>query len=149
MVSPAMEVLSVFMTPWMKPMSIQRATSSAWRITTARKQGRVGMLRPAAFRIVPGDRVVGEEAQRLDVVAGGEILEGADADVAGGHAGQHGAGQHRLAQHLLTGRHGGKRARRGHAQGRHGLAHEIFAQHRTQRGAAVATAGEGRAARTP
>ena len=89
--------------------------------------------------------MVGEEAQRLDVVARGEILEGADADVAGGHAGQHGAGQPGLAQDFLTGRHGGKRPRRGHPQGRHGLAHEIFAQHGTQRSPAVATAGKGRA----
>ena len=43
--------------------------------------------------------MVGELPHRLGVAARGEILEGADADVARGHAGQHGAGQHGLAHH--------------------------------------------------
>ena len=35
MVSPEMEQLSVFITPWMKPSCIQRAISAACRSTTA------------------------------------------------------------------------------------------------------------------
>ena len=41
------------------------------------------------------DRVVGELAQPLRVAARGEVLEGADAQVARGHAGEHRAGQRR------------------------------------------------------
>ena len=60
-----------------------------------------------------------------------------------GHAGQHRAGQHRLAHDVLAGHHGGERARGRDAEREHGLADDIFAQHRSQRGAAVAAAGEG------
>ena len=34
-VSPDSAVLSVFITPWMKPTCIQRAISRAWRSATA------------------------------------------------------------------------------------------------------------------
>ena len=93
MVSPAIDVLSVFMTPWMKPTSSQRATRSAWRAITALEQRAIGLLARRRLGIVAGDDVVGEQAQRLDVAARGEELEGADADVAGRHARQDRAGQ--------------------------------------------------------
>ena len=59
---------------------------------------------------MPRDHVVGEQAQRLDVAARGEELEGADADVARGHARQHRAGQRRLA-HTRARRWSRRRAR--------------------------------------
>ncbi|MHC2692970.1 hypothetical protein ACVME9_005461 [Bradyrhizobium liaoningense] len=86
--------------------------------------------------------MVGEPAHRLGVAADGEELEGADADMAGGDAGQHRAGQRGLANDVLAGDDGGERARGRDAQRVHRFADDVLAQDRTQRGAAVATAGE-------
>ena len=96
------------------------------------------------LRIMPLDHVIGEQPQRLSILPCREILECADADVAGGDAGQHRARQHAVASHFLAGRDCGKRARRGHAERMHRLAHDIFAQHGAERGATVAAPGEGR-----
>ena len=76
-------MLSVFITPWMKPTSSQRATSSACRAMTRFEQRAIGALGLGGLRVVPGDDVVGEQPHALGVAARGEILEGADADVAG------------------------------------------------------------------
>jgi hypothetical protein len=48
MVSPEIVMLSVFMTPWMKPTCIQRAISAAWASTTAAKNARYGCSAVAA-----------------------------------------------------------------------------------------------------
>ena len=40
MVSPAIEQLSVFITPWMKPASSHFATSAAWRPITLSNSAR-------------------------------------------------------------------------------------------------------------
>ncbi len=40
MVSPEIVMLSVFITPWMKPTFIHDATSPAWRAATARSSAR-------------------------------------------------------------------------------------------------------------
>ena len=45
------------------------------------------------FRVVTGNHVVGEVPDRIHVCAGGEVLECADPDMAGGDAGEDGAGQ--------------------------------------------------------
>ena len=56
-------MLSVFMTPWMKPTSIHRATSDAWASTTLRRTRGTGLgVRPP--RAVAGDGVVGEAADQ-------------------------------------------------------------------------------------
>ena len=96
---------------------------------------------------MPGDDVVGEPPHALGIAARGKILEGADADMARGDAGQHRARQRRLAQHALAGHDRGERPRGRNAQRRHRLADDVFAQHRTERGAAVAAARERRRAR--
>ena len=44
MVSPEIVMLSVFITPWMKPTSIHCATSDAWAATTASNSARYGLL---------------------------------------------------------------------------------------------------------
>ena len=93
---------------------------------------------------MPGDRMIGEQPHGLGISAGGEILERADADMAGRDAGQHRAGQHGFAPHVLSRRHRGQGARRGHAKRRHRLADDVFAQHRPKRGAAIAAARERR-----
>ena len=143
MVSPEMDVLSVFITPWMKPSSIHCATRRACRAITPSKQRAVRLLRLRGLGVVPGDRVVSQHARGFDVALGGEVLEGADAEVARCDAGEDGSRQEALAEHSLAGGDRGQGAGGRHAQRRHGLAHDVFAQDRTERGAAVAAAGEG------
>ncbi len=98
MVSPAMDMLSVFITPWMKPTSSHCATSSACARDHRFEQRAVGVLRRRGIRVVAGDDVVGQQPHALPIAARREELEGADADMAGGDARQHRAGQHGLAQ---------------------------------------------------
>ena len=88
--------------------------------------------------------MVRQQPQRLGIAPRGEILERADTDVARGHTRQDRARQHRLASHRLSGRNRGQRPGGGHAQRRHGLADNVFTQHRAERGTAVAIAGVGR-----
>ena len=88
--------------------------------------------------------MVGEQAHRLGVAARRKELERADADMARRHPGQDRARQRRLAQHDFAGRHGRQRTGGGNPERRHGLAHDVFAQHGTERRTAVAAAGEGR-----
>ena len=97
-------------------------------------------------RVMPRDRIVRERPDAVGILAGGEILEGADADVAGGDAGDDGAGQVGLADHGFAGRDGGQRPRGGDAEGVHGLGDQIFPENGAERGAAVPAAGEGGAA---
>ena len=91
---------------------------------------------------------VGDE--RLDVrpfARGGGPLEGADADMAGGHPRQHRAWERSVVAHdLLAGRGHGEAAGGRDAERVHGLADDVFAQHRPERGAAIAAAGKRRAA---
>jgi hypothetical protein len=98
-------------------------------------------------RVVARDRVVQQLPQPRRIVAGGEVLEGAHAQVARGHAGQHGAGQHAVAVDRLAGGGDGERSRRRDAQRVHRLADQHLAQHRPDGGLAVAAAREGRAPR--
>ena len=97
--------------------------------------------------VVARERVRGERRQRFAVVARGEELERADADVARGHAREHRARQHLLAHDALARRHGGERARGRDAERGHRLAHDVLAQHGAERGASVAAARERRAPR--
>ena len=110
------------------------------------EQRAIGPLGIGGVRVVPGDDVIGQPPHALGIAARREILEGADADVAGGDAGQHGAGQRHLAHHMLARDHGGERARGGNAERGHRLADDVFAQHRAERGAAVAAARKRRRA---
>ena len=80
---------------------------------------------------------------------GGRPLERSDADVTGSHPRQHRAGQRSVLAHdVLTGRRHGEAAGRRDAERVHGLADDVFAQHRSERGPAIATTGKRRAAGT-
>ena len=98
MVSPEIEVLSVFMTPWMNPTSSQRDDQIGLARDDAVQQRMIGAVGICRIRIMPRDDVIGELPHGLGIAARGEILEGSDPDVAGGDAGQDSAGQRRLAQ---------------------------------------------------
>jgi hypothetical protein len=94
------------------------------------------------FRVVALAEVVGEGGEGRGVAMGGGPLEGADADVAGGDAGEDGARELLLAEHRLAGGGDGEAAGSWDAEGVHGLADEVFPEHRAESGATVATAGE-------
>jgi hypothetical protein len=81
-------------------------------------------------------------ATSLVVLARGEELEGANPDVAAGHAGEHGAGERGLAIDHLPRADRGERAGGGDAEGGHRLAHHVFTQHGAEGRAAVAAARE-------
>ena len=140
-------MLSVFITPWMKPTFIHCATSAAWRSATRSSSPRKRPRLAGQVGVVARDRVLGQLAHAVDIAAGGEELERADADMAGGHARQHRTGQHHLAHHRLAGRDHRQRARGRDAERVHRLADQHLAQHRPERRLAVAAARERRAAR--
>ena len=106
------------------------------------EQRSVGMFRGGCLGIVPGESMIGERPHRLRVAPGGEVLEGANPDVASRHASEHRPGQPGLAHDQLAGGNRRQRPCGGDAERGHGLAHEILAQHRPKRRPAVATAGE-------
>ncbi len=84
-----------------------------------------------------------------EIAIGPDELGAAHAQVAAGNPREHGARQRCLAAHQAARRHDGKGAGRGDAQGVHRLADHVLAQHRTDRGQAVAPARERRAFRSP
>ena len=146
MVSPEIEQLSVFMTPWMKPTSSQRATSSAWRATTRFEQRVIGRSASRSLRIVARDDVVGERrtpsvsprAAKNWKVPTRIWLDATRVSTAPGSM------VSRWTRSPVT--HGGERARGRNAQRGHRLADDVFPQHRPERGAAVAPARERRRA---
>ena len=87
--------------------------------------------------------MIGEGSEGGTVAAGGEVLEGADADMAMGHAGQDGTGHPALAVDHLTGADGSEGAGGGDAESGHGFAYQIFAQDGAEPGAAIAGAAVG------
>ena len=117
----------------------------------ARDQGRLGLNNAPeqrqgrrAFigraRIVSGQGVLDQARQGFPIVARGKELQRSDAQVAGGHPGQNRAGLHAPADHLFSAAYRGQSAGARHAQSGHGLAHQVFAQHRAEGGAPVAPA---------
>ena len=111
-----------------------------------RRHGMDQAKRAVGIGVVAGDHMVGQKAKRLHVTPGSEILEGADADMAGGDAGQDRAGQGGFAPDRLPRRDGGQRAGGGHAKRRHRLGHQVFADHRPDGRAPVAPARKRRRA---
>lgn len=84
-------------------------------------------------------------AHTLHVASVAEIFERADPNVTLRDAGEHRSGERTfLTQYLLARRDDRERACRGNAQSRHRLAEDIFTQHRTERGTAIAITGERR-----
>ena len=76
--------------------------------------------------IVAGDHMVGQVAERVEILARGEELKSTDADVAAGDPRQYRAGQGALAKHFFAGGDGGQRPGGWHAEGGHRLADDEF-----------------------
>ena len=93
-------------------------------------------------RVMPRHRIIGERPHPVGILPRGEILKGADADMAGGDAGHDGAGQAGLADHGLPGCYRSQRAGGGDAERVHRLSDQVFAQDRSEGRAPVPTAGE-------
>ena len=106
------------------------------------KERSVRVSRVSGRRIVPRDDMIGEMPDAVDVPAGGKELEGADADMARGDAGQHGARQRHVTPDRLSGCDDGEGSGRGDAESGHRLADDVLAQDRAEGGSAVAVAGE-------
>jgi len=111
---------------------------------TARRGGRrsghaVGALR---VRVVPLERVLDEELDRVDVSTCREVLKGADAQVTARDAREHRARQHLLAVDRVAREHRRERAGRRHAERVHRLAEHVLAEHRSDRRAPVTAARE-------
>ena len=140
MVSPEIAVLSVFITPWMKPTEQPLRHQAGLARDHSLEEGAIGLGGGRRTGVVTCDRVVGEQPQGLEIAPRGEELERADTDVAGGDAGQHRTRQRRLAIHLFAGGDDRERARGGNPQGRHRLAHDVFPQHRPECGTPIAVA---------
>ena len=102
----------------------------------------------AQLRVVPRARVVGERAQCVRIAIGGRPLHGADANVARGDAGEHGAFAHRFPKDRFACHRHREAARRWDAKRVHRLADDVFPQHRAERRTAVAAAREPRLARS-
>ncbi len=141
-------MLSVFITPCTKPTSIHRAISDAWAVTTASNSARYGFSASAAARVVPRDGVVGEAPHQLDVARGRRRIE--NCPPADGCSPPARAPLPAAASPGGPGARGdnGERPGRGDAQRVHRLADDVFAQHRADRGQAIAAARERRRSRT-
>ena len=71
------------------------------------EQCKVGTLSRRGVGVMPGDRVVSEATQEVDITGGPSELKTTDAQVTGGDPGKHGTWQHRLAVDRATrGHHG-------------------------------------------
>ena len=98
-------------------------------------------------RVVPGDGVIGQPPQQGNVTGGRRVLEGADPQVAARDAGEHGARQWRLAVYGAPRCHHRQRPGGRDAHRVHRFADDVLAQHRADRGEAVAAPGERRSPR--
>ena len=96
------------------------------------------------LRVVAVDRVVGQRPQGRLVPSGRRVLERPDPDVAGGHAGQDRPPPDRLPVDRLAGGDDREAPRGGDAEGGHGLADDVLAEHRPEGGPPVAAAREPR-----
>ena len=141
-------MLSVFITPWTKPTSIHRATSDACAATTPRTAPGMAARRSAASGWWRSMAWSTSRRSRSTSPVARAYWKRADAQVAARHPRQHGPRQDGLALDPPAGRDDGQRPGGRDAQGVHRLADDVLAQHRTDRGQAVAAAGERRAARS-
>ena len=92
--------------------------------------------------------IVDQFCQTFTAARHGEVLHGADAEVATRHSCQDGAGFEAIAIDRVTAANGCQRPRRGHTEGVHRFGQQILSDHGSYRRAAVTTTRIGRRART-
>ena len=95
------------------------------------EQSEVGIVVVLRVGIVAIDDIVGKNFQVIVILAGGEPLEGADANVRLRDAGENSAGHEAFAEHVITTCDRGQRPGRRHTEGSHRFGDDIFAQDRT------------------
>ena len=135
------------MTPWMKPTSSQRATRSACRAIDAFEQRVIGALGMRQLAGSAGDDVIRQPPHAIGIAARREDTGTCRRGYGWTRRAVRtapGSGVSRITRSPVD--HGGERARGRDAKRRHRLADDVFAQHRTERGAAVAAARERRRA---
>ena len=145
-------MLSVFITPWMKPTNTHEATRRACRATTSRSRVERRGAAVRQMRGMAGNREADQPLHQLRVALGPRKLEGAHPQVAGSHPREH---RPRHAVVVSPGVAPGAPTRRRHREGTRGrnaqrvhrLTHQVLAQHRPNGGEAVAARRRG-AART-
>ena len=91
---------------------------------------------------MPGDDVVGEKTKALQVSPGRKELKRSDPDMACGYSGENGPRKFGFPGHGFSGHDGGERSCGRDAQRGHRLAHNVFAQHWSQRCPAIAASGK-------
>jgi hypothetical protein len=106
------------------------------------EQGQMRVLFLRRSRVVAGDGVIGEAPQQVYVPRGPGVLEAAHAQMAARDPGENGSGLHRLAVHRAARCHHREGPCGGDAQRVHGLAHDVFPQHRAHHGPAVTVTGK-------
>ena len=111
------------------------------------EERQVRLLSVKKLRVVPGQDIVREKANRLGIAPRREILEGSHPDVAGGDPRQHGSRKLRFAEHGLAGRYGGERTSSRDPEGSHRFADDVLAENRAEGRPAVAAARERRSPR--
>ena len=110
------------------------------------EQREVAVFGVGGAGVMPGYRVIRESPQQAEVAGVRGVLEAADAQMAARHPGEHGPGQGRLPLHRTSGRHHGQGSGGRDPQCVHGLADDVLAKHRTDRGKTVAATRERRTA---
>ena len=90
--------------------------------------------------------MIGEQAQRIDILACEKILKRPDANVTGRNPGEHSAEERPfLAPDTFTGGHRSERPGRGHPECGHGFADNVLAEYGAERRLAITAAREWRA----
>ncbi len=97
---------------------------------------------------MPGDGLIGQQSQGVDILASPKILKRSDANVTRRNAREHTARQRPfLAHDSFTGGDSGERAGRGYPERGHRFADNVFTDHRAEGRFAIAAAREWRAPR--
>ncbi len=105
------------------------------------EKGTVGVRGARRRRVMPLDDVIGEAADRVDIAACCEKLEGTDPNVARCDASENSAGQRRFAPNRLASDHCCKGPSCRNPERRHSLADNVFTQHGPKRRTSVAAPG--------
>ena len=87
------------------------------------------------------DHVIHQRRYVIAPAGHGEVLHGADAQMTAGHPGQNGAGFDLVSDHGFARGDGGECPGRRDAERVHGFGHEVFPDHRADRGSPVAASG--------